>query len=361
MKYYYTLLFYLFFGLFLLVRCTTQQSQREKASDLIVHISDSIYKDIPHLPRLCDSLNLVSLKVDIGDCELHVEIEGKGDPVVLINGGPGGTHHYFHPWFSRLNEDYQIIYYDQRGTGQSDFEPGADYSFDQAVNDLEALRKRLGFNRWTLIGYSYGGGLAQYYTIKYPEHVTGTVLINALPMLPNVEFESDQEYYFSQEEKDRKKEIIKAYSNDEIPVNVALYNLAINGDWKRQRYLKPSYNQIIRAAHYEWVNDKNFNSIMSKSNASLNFENVFDHCPIPTLILEGGQDLTWGKSKHSVIRKNHPNSEFYLINQAGHPIFSETPEMFFTLVSNFISQIDPVPEHRLTNWKSKVETMNLKL
>ena len=44
--------------------------------------------------------------------------------LVLIHGGPGGTHHYFHPWFSRAAGFARIIYYDQRGCGLSEFAPG---------------------------------------------------------------------------------------------------------------------------------------------------------------------------------------------------------------------------------------------
>jgi proline iminopeptidase len=312
------------------------------------------------LPRLCDSINLVSLKIDVGNCKIHVELEGKGEPMLLINGGPGGTHHYFHPWFSQFAQEFKIIYYDQRGTGESDFEPGNGYSFEQAVNDLEFLRQRLGHDKWVLCGYSYGGALAQYYSLKFPENVKGMILVNALPMMPNVSFESEQELYFSEEEKDRKKEIIKAYTSGELAFNAFLYNLYLNGDWKRQKYLKPTAYEMIRAARYEWVNDDNFNSMMSNSFKMFNFEDVFDNNPIPTLLLEGGQDLTWGKNKHQIFRDNHPNAQYFLINRAGHPIFSESPEVFHALVSSFISKIDKVPAKQLTNWKTTVQNMNLK-
>ena len=360
MKYNYPFTLLLITFLILLNSCFEEQPQREKASDRIVNITGSLYTSVPMLPRLCDSLDLVSLKVDIGDCKLHVEVEGKGEPMLLINGGPGGTHHYFHPWFSQFAEDFKVIYYDQRGSGQSSFDPGAGYTLEQAVNDLESLRQRLGHNKWTLCGYSYGGGLAQYYMLKYPERVKGVVLINALPMMPNTNFESEQEFYLSEEEKTRKNEIIKAYVNGELTFEAFLYNLSINGDWKRQKYFKPTLEEMIRAARYEWVHDENFNSIMSKNYKEYNFEGAFDNNPIPILVLEGGQDLTWGKTKKNIFRANHPTAQYFLINRAGHPIFSESPEVFHALVSSFILQIDEISGQQLRKWKIAIEKMDLK-
>ena len=60
--------------------------------------------------------------------------------MVLLHGGPGGTHHYFHPTFSRAAEFSRVIYYDQRGCGLSDYAPGEGYTIQQAADDIEALR-----------------------------------------------------------------------------------------------------------------------------------------------------------------------------------------------------------------------------
>jgi len=52
---------------------------------------------IAQAERLCDQMDIAQQMVDIGDCQLYCEIEGNGIPLVLINGGLGGTHHFFHP------------------------------------------------------------------------------------------------------------------------------------------------------------------------------------------------------------------------------------------------------------------------
>ncbi|MGD8697683.1 MAG: hypothetical protein PVJ43_00250, partial [Gemmatimonadales bacterium] len=69
--------------------------QRESVLDSIVRLEDSLFTQVPEVPRLEDGLDLTVRRIDVGGAELYVEEEGSGTPLVLINGGPGGTHHYF--------------------------------------------------------------------------------------------------------------------------------------------------------------------------------------------------------------------------------------------------------------------------
>ncbi len=91
------------------------QETRESIFDRNVHIEKKLVTEIPHVPRWCDQLQVSKQRINVGDCELYVEEEGQGTPLVLINGGPGGTHHCFHPWFERAKGFARVIYYDQRG------------------------------------------------------------------------------------------------------------------------------------------------------------------------------------------------------------------------------------------------------
>ena len=131
-------------------------------------------------------------------------------PIVLINGGPGGTHHEFHPYFGRAASFAQVVYYDQRGCGRSDYKPGPGYTVDQAVNDLDKLREALKIDRWTVLGWSYGGALAQLYTLKHPEYTAGLVLVGSTDDGWLLQLQAGREYdYFSTEEKKRVAEILQ--------------------------------------------------------------------------------------------------------------------------------------------------------
>jgi proline iminopeptidase len=114
--------------------------------------------------------------------ELWVEREGKGEPVLLLSGfGPAGSHLIFHPQFSELALDHEIIYVDLFGRGRS--ECPADWSeitFAGDVADMVALIETLGRGPVHLYGFSYGGLLAQAIALDHPHLVRTVVLANTL-------------------------------------------------------------------------------------------------------------------------------------------------------------------------------------
>jgi proline iminopeptidase len=109
---------------------------------------------------------------------IHVEESGnpKGKPVIFVHGGPGGGTE---PTYRRLFDPaaYRIILFDQRGCGRST--PHAsleDNTTWHLVADMEAIRQRLGLDRWLVFGGSWGSTLSLAYAEKHPERCTGLIL-----------------------------------------------------------------------------------------------------------------------------------------------------------------------------------------
>jgi proline iminopeptidase len=347
----------------------TPAKKRESILDRVVVIEPELITEVPKVSRWCDRLDLVKQRINVGDAELYVEEEGKGTPLILINGGPGGTHHYFHPWFSRAKDYARVLYYDQRGCGLSDFKPGENgYSVGQAISDLDAIRKAKKIDKWVVLGYSYGGFLAQYYTINYPEHVAGLILLGTSPGMRADTGRSRQGQFLSDRERARMKEINKELKQlnkkKDLPrkeyIQILLYNNFINGDWKRQGFYKPSRERIARIALYEWDHDNNFNSILNDSRSRIDLTGAFALNPVPTLILEGKWDLTWGKKKPGVMRKNHPNARMVLFENAGHGIYDEATDKFFAVLKDFIQHLPRVPEADIAAYKAFLADWNKK-
>jgi proline iminopeptidase len=334
----------------------------ESILDRVIHIEPALLTAVPETFRWCDRLTgLDKRRVDAGGAELYVEVEGKGTPLVLINGGPGGTHHYFHPWFSRAKKYARVVYYDQRGCGLSDFKPGdAGYSVEQAAEDLEAIRKALGFDKWVVLGYSYGGFLAQLYTVLHPERVSGLVLLGATPGMRADDGPSRQGEYISEAENNRMAELRRelneyAKAND-LPrrkiVELSIYNNFLNGDWKRQNFYRPSPDRLAQGALYEWVNDRNFNGILNQSQGRWDFTGAFEGNPIPTLILEGRYDLTWSEKKKDILKGNHPNGRMVVFDNASHGIYDEDPDGFFRVLREFVKGLPGVDDAALSRYRT---------
>ena len=110
--------------------------------------------------------------------ELYFEESGnpKGKPVVFLHGGPGGGtegkhRRYFDPAV------YRIVLFDQRGCGRSTpFASLEDNTTWHLVSDIEALRVKLGIERWQVFGGSWGSTLALAYAETHPDRVTELVL-----------------------------------------------------------------------------------------------------------------------------------------------------------------------------------------
>ncbi len=320
---------------------------RERAMDRIVHIEEGIIRDIPQVPRLCDSMSIEKGKIDIGGCNLYCEQEGEGMPLVLINGGPGGTHHCFHPHFSAAKNFARIIYYDQRGCGLSDYKPDNGYTVDQAVNDLDHLRQALSIDQWVVLGFSYGGLLAQYYSTKYPENVKGLVLVGSSLGFFELSSFRDKEF-ISEREMEKLNQI---HRTPGLSMAQGVYNLHLNGDWKRQNYYRPSREDLARMARYEWVHDPNFKSSILPSRTKVDLEGAFKDCPIPTLILEGQWDMGQNEDKPQRLHMNHPNSRLVIFNESAHSIFEDEPEAFFEELRLFLGNLPEIANEDLARWK----------
>ena len=349
----------------------SSEGERETFLDGKVHIEKELIMEIPQVTRWCDRLDLIKRRVNVGDCQLYVEEEGQGIPLVLINGGPGATHHYFHPYFSQAKEFARIIYYDQRGCGLSDYEKGDGYTVEQAVGDLENLRKALNIEKWVVLGHSYGGFLAKYYAVNYPESAAGLVLVSSsslsLPsnLIPTTKFD-----YLSQEEREKMKEVRqelgKLYDENKLSwenyMQLLEYNLDLNGNWKHQHYYKPSKERMAQDALYEGKSDVNFNSIMSKSRNKVNLQGAFDKCPLPALIIEdkwdlikqGQWDVTWDADILEIMHPVHPGAKVVIFEHSSHDPYSAESERFFPVLRDFILNLPEVSDADLGVWKENL-------
>jgi proline iminopeptidase len=334
---------------------------RESIFHNVVDIGTGIIRQVPEVPPLCDQIPGPAKQwVKVGDCRLYVETEGEGEPLVLINGGPGGTHHSFHPSFSRAARFSQVVYYDQRGCGQSDYKKGAGYSVSQAVEDLDKLRAALKIDKWTVLGWSYGGLLAQYYLIRHPEHVRGLVLVGASPALELGLDDSRQGEFLCRREMMRIRDI---HGDTTLSEEQSLYNAFLAGDWKRQNYYRPSTEQIARLARYEWKQDPEFRGSIGASDEMrpLEIPELFHGCPVPVLLMEGRWDLTWNADKPEKLHNCFPGSRLDMFEKAGHAPFDDEPDAFFAALEDFVNELLPDSALKVADWKQSVARIQANL
>jgi tetratricopeptide (TPR) repeat protein len=108
-------------------------------------------------------------------------------------------------------------------------------------------------------------------------------------------------------------------------------------------------------ARYEWVNERGFNGTMNRSAERVNLAGAFERSPFQTLILEGRWDLTWGEEKPAMLAANHPRARVMTIDDAGHAIFSEKPDRFFTELEIFVRNLAPVNAEAFALYQGDLE------
>lgn len=122
---------------------------------------------------------LTSQLLAVGDShEIHVESVGRADGIaaVYLHGGPGSG---CQPDHRRLfdPERFHAVLFDQRGAGRS--RPKGrleDNTLPHLIADMEVIREKFGFERWMVVGGSWGATLALAYAQAHPDRVTGIVL-----------------------------------------------------------------------------------------------------------------------------------------------------------------------------------------
>jgi proline-specific peptidase len=121
-------------------------------------------------------------EVEVEGGTVRYRVLGEGErTLVLLHGGPGGGSLYLKPLETLAAADRRVVVYDQLGCGESDRpqDPSL-WRADRFVDELEAVRARLGLEDFDLYGHSWGGMLATDYALAYQQHLRSLVLASTI-------------------------------------------------------------------------------------------------------------------------------------------------------------------------------------
>ncbi|MDP9798655.1 pimeloyl-ACP methyl ester carboxylesterase [Catenuloplanes nepalensis] len=125
--------------------------------------------DVPAAPKW-------SGMVPVDDTALAVtDTGGAGIPAVYLN-GQFATQGYWRRVIAELGTGWRHITYDERARGRS--KRSADYSFEAAVRDVDAVLSARGVDRALLVGWSYGAVVAAHWAHRHPDRTIGAVMVD---------------------------------------------------------------------------------------------------------------------------------------------------------------------------------------
>src|SRR5512144_866008 len=115
--------------------------------------------------------------MQIRDVSLFVKVMGQGYPLLLMHGGPGLDHTSLLA-LQPLADQFTLVFYDHRCNGRSAGAELSSMTFENLTADADALRQKLGFAQWAVLGHSFGGNVALEYALRYPQNLSHLVLMN---------------------------------------------------------------------------------------------------------------------------------------------------------------------------------------
>jgi proline iminopeptidase len=261
---------------------------------------------------------------------------GKGIPLLIINGGPGMNSDGFIALAKELSQKNQTIIYDQRGTGRSTVSPvtSSTITMDQMVEDLEVLRTHLNIEKWTILGHSFGGMLAAYYTVKHPGHVRSLIFSSSGGI--DLELESYVEKSINGKLSPAEKDSLKYWN-----MKITAGDTSHFARFRRGMALAPAY-----------VYNKKFVPViaerLTQGNAMItglvwqdldkikfNCKPELLHFNKPVLIIQGKEDIisfSIGEKAHKVLK----NSKLVLVDNCVHYGWLDNPEEYFREINAFL-------------------------
>jgi proline iminopeptidase len=292
------------------------------------------------LPLLFSSLALaqspVTGIVHTPDVDLAYEIYGapsSATPVIIANGGPGFSHTYLlqnDVFTTRLAHDRQIVFYDQRGDGKSKLlRPEALQDMDAQVADLDAIRTKLGFQKFDLIGHSWGGLLAMGYAASHPEHIEKLILIDsAAPAWKDTLFLFDKVF---PDVGGKDEQITKTLGRTPEAAKQHLTNY-----FSMLFYSQENHDRFLAGITDPGQNSA-VNASVNKAIAKLDLNPELPKFAFPTMVIHGRFDMNVAVLTAWKTYKAIPGAKIEIFAKSGHLPFYEEPDKFTKILSDFLA------------------------
>lgn len=254
----------------------------------------------------------------VNGAQLHYEISGAGQPLVLIHGNTLDMR-MWNDQLQAFSSQYQVIRYEMRGFGKS-APPGEEHY--APADDLQALLTYLGVQRAHILGLSLGGLVAIDFALAYPQ-MTGT-LVAADAGLRDFEWQVYGEFSAA----------VRATA---IEAGVA----AARQQWLDGPLFAPALEQSLLAARlrdmvtdysgWHWLNRDPLREPRLPAIAQL--ENI----DVPTLVIVGERDLPDFRAVAELLHQRIPRSTKLVIPGVGHMSNMEDPARFNASVLDFLA------------------------
>jgi proline iminopeptidase len=277
--------------------------------------------------------------MQIRDASLHVKVMGNGFPLVLMHGGPGADL-YTMMSFRPCADQFTLVFYDHRCNGRSEGAEVTTMTMENLTADADALRQALGFEKWAVLGHSFGGFVAMEYALRYPENLSHLILMDTGGDICWPQEKAPQELArrgFNPETVDLARRFLngqiepgemfsdlmklgKAYNPHTSPLQIPhMLIMGLQTRMQPQAHIFGS-GQMLKG----WT-------VMDR----------LGEIKAPTLVMAGREDFIFPPEHQAELAAGIPNARLVIIDRAGHNPHDEQPAEVLMTVRDFLADANP--------------------
>ena len=244
------------------------------------------------------------------------EARGDGEPLLLIQ-GLGYARWSWDPVVPALAERYRVVWFDNRGIGESD-KPVGPYTAAQMAADSLQVLDEAGVERAHVLGASLGGMIAQEVAVAAPARVEKLVLCCTTPGGP------------------------ATVPMPDVTVRLFAEAATLAPDEALRRFVvnalgpNPSSAVVEELYRLRLANPPDSAGWQAQAAAGLTFAGVDGEIAAPTLILTGTDDNVVDPRNAEVLAARIAGARIERFSGAGHLFFWEQPDAFVKIVTEFL-------------------------
>ncbi|HLP64704.1 alpha/beta hydrolase [Flavobacterium sp.] len=274
-----------------------------------------------------NALNSKTQFAEVTGRKLAYRSIGKGQPIILVNRFRGTLDTWDPLFLDKLAENYRVITFDYTGIASSTGTLPTDIT--EVAKDVKDLADFLKLKSIIILGWSYGGTVAQVATLQYPKLITKAILIGTGPpgkndaplekafldraLKPINDLDDEMVLFFEPESEASVKagklshdRIAKRLDVSKIPSTMDVFNLYFKG-----------------GANYR--EDK------------ANFREQLKNTKTPILVISGDHDISFAVENWYVLSRQLPTTQIIVFPHTGHAPQHQFPELTVDYIHSFIN------------------------
>lgn len=257
----------------------------------------------------------------VNGLQLYYEIEGDGEPLVLIPGFAAGSWIWFKQT-AALARKFRVITFDPRGVSASD-KPEGVQTIGLLADDVAHLLQKIGVESAHIVGASFGGFVAQEFALKYPAMTRKLVLCctsfggpnHVVPAAETLQALASTRGLNSE---DRMREnLLLAFTPEYVRTQVA---------------------EVDHIVHLRATNEVPEHIYMSQLQAAMSFnsESRLKEIHSPTLVVSGDADVIVPVQNSRNLADRIAGAKLHIIEGGSHTFFIERAEEFNQIITEFL-------------------------